>query len=325
MDGFLDANRRASLQEVLAEWELPPITSIEAIHANHPVFKITTVGLAYTLKDITDAPNLPRLEFTRNVLTHVARFGLRVPIPILSRSAQSAVQRNGRYYLLSEFIQAGEYPRDPERTAELFYEAGQAIAVLHQALASYPDEEVSRKTWREDLAGRVAQWISALSDGLPERQAAVVRMVGLERGKSIEVALRGLPEQLIHRDCHPGNVLVDGVKVIGFIDCDHLCIGPRLFDLAYYAVHHLKWETHDRSATQRWLTNLPHLIKGYRSRHSLTDREVAALPDAMMAYHLLLSHWFMGLPNRDAIELELRSLFWIHTNLEAIVNVVISS
>jgi Ser/Thr protein kinase RdoA (MazF antagonist) len=69
---------------------------------------------------------------------------------------------------------------------------------------------------------------------VPEHQASVVRTVGLERGASIAATLRGLPEQLIHRDCHPGNVLVDGTRVIGFIDCDHLCIGPRLFDVACF-------------------------------------------------------------------------------------------
>jgi Ser/Thr protein kinase RdoA (MazF antagonist) len=284
------------------------------------VFKITTVGPNFILKDISEAPDLTRLEFTRDVLTHVARTGLRVPIPLLSRSAEAAVPSQGRFYLLSEFIEASEYPSDPELQAELFYHTGQAIAKLHQALASYPDKGIGGKTWREDLAGRVSEWISALGDGLPELQAAVVKRVGLERGAAIEAALRGLPEQLIHRDCHPGNILVQGTRVIGFIDCDHLCIGPRLFDLAYYAVHHLKWVTDDEAATHRWLTNLPHLLTGYRSQQSLSREEVAALPYGMLAYHLLLSHWFMGLPRPEAIALEVRALDWIHMHFDAIVD-----
>ena len=325
MKGLLDSERLAHLQAVLAHWDIPPVTSIAAVGENRRVFRITTVGPTFILKDISNAPDLTRLEFTRCVLTHVARTGLRVPIPLLSRSAQSAVPSQGRFYLLSEFIEAGEYPSDPELQAELFYHTGQAIAKLHQALASNPDKEVSRKTWREDLAGRVAEWISALADGLPEPHAAVVKRVGFERGAAIEAALRGLPEQLIHRDCHPGNILVQGTRVIGFIDCDHLCIGPRLFDLAYYAIHHLKWVTDDEAATHRWLTNLPHLLTGYHSQHSLSQEEAAALPYGMMAYHLLLSHWFMGLPQRESIALELRSLDWIHLHFDAIVNATTSS
>jgi Ser/Thr protein kinase RdoA (MazF antagonist) len=147
----------------------------------------------------------------------------------------------------------------------------------------------------------------------------------VERAAAIEAGLHGLPEQLIHRDCHPGNILVQGTRVIGFIDCDHICIGPRLFDLAYYAVHHLKWVTDDEAATNRWLADLPSLLRGYRSQQSLSQEEAAALPYAMMAYHLLLSHWFMGLGRREPIALEVRSLDWIHTHFDAIINAATSS
>jgi Ser/Thr protein kinase RdoA (MazF antagonist) len=279
----------------------------------------------FMLKEISEAPNLTRLQFTHDVLTHVSTSGLQVPLPIPARSAQFAVNSQGRFYLLYKYIKADEYPNDPELMPELFYQTGQAIARLHEALASYPDKEVSYKTWYEDLAGRIPGWISALSDGLPEPQAALVKRVGLERRVEIEGALRRLPEQLIHRDCHPGNILVQGTRVIGFIDCDHICLGPRLFDLAYYAVHHLKWVTDDKPATQRWLMNLPHLIRGYRSLQSLLPEEVVALPAAMMAYHLLLSHWYMGRMQWEPIALELQALDWIHMHFDIILNATISS
>src|SRR5258708_1995916 len=113
MNTSLDSEMAASLRALLGHWDIPPATGIEAIYEGHPVFKITTLGPAFLLKDISDAPNQSRLEFTRAVLTHVVRSGLKVPVPILSRSAQSAVQSGGRYHLLSEYIQAGEYPTDP--------------------------------------------------------------------------------------------------------------------------------------------------------------------------------------------------------------------
>lgn len=324
MNDVADAERLAHLQSILAYWDIPPVLSIVNLHEKHPMFKITTVGPTFILKDISDAPNLTRLAFTRNVLTHVAHTGLRVPIPLLAQSAQFAIPFQGRFYLLYDYIEAGDYPNAPELQAELFYYTGQAIAKLHQALASYPDETVSDQTWREELAGRVAEWIAALSAGLPEQHAAVVKRIGLARGSAIETALRGLPEQLIHRDCHPGNILVQGTRVIGFIDCDHLCIGSRVFDLAYYVVHHLKWVTDDDVATQRWLTNLPHLITGYRSQQSLLSEEAAALPYGMMAYHLLLAHWFLSLPRLEPIALEVQALDWLDRHFDAIVNAITS-
>jgi Ser/Thr protein kinase RdoA (MazF antagonist) len=320
MNDVLGSEQLVHLQAVLAHWDIPPVTSIEAVQAGHTVFKVTTVGPTCTLKDISASPDLTRLAFTRSVLAHVARAGLRVPVPLLSRSAQPAVPFGGRFYLLSEYIEASTYPTDPGLQGELFFNTGQAIGRLHRALASYPDPEVSRQTWRENLAGQVPTWIADLGAELPAAQAGVVQRVGRERGAAIAAALLGLPEQLIHRDCHPGNVLVQGTRVVGFIDCDHLCIGPRVFDLAYYAVHHVKWVTDDEVATRRWLANLPHLLTGYRSVHPLLHQEAAALPAAMMAYHLLLAHWFLGVERHEAVALEVRALDWHHRHYDAVLS-----
>jgi Ser/Thr protein kinase RdoA (MazF antagonist) len=153
---------------------------------------------------------------------------------------------------------------------------------------------------------------------LPAQQASLVERVSLLRGATIAAALRDLPEQLIHRDCHPGNILVQGTQVIGFIDCDHICIGTRIFDVAYYAVHHLKWVTDDEAATQRWLRNLPQLLHGYTSQQPLEAAEIAALSAAMMAYHLLLAHWFLRGSKHESIALEMQALDWLDRNYDSI-------
>ncbi|NJM08502.1 phosphotransferase [Candidatus Gracilibacteria bacterium] len=313
-----EAGYDAALAQIVAHWSIPAITAITAIDERRPLFKIGTVGASYILKDISDNPDLRRLEFRRSVLAHVARQSLRVPVPLLSQSERIAVQWEGRFYLLTDYIEADTYHDDPALQSELFYHTGQAIAQLHQALAAYPNTELSHKTWREDLAGGVAKWIAALVDGLPTQQAAVVERVSLLRGAAIEAALRDLPEQLIHRDCHPGNILVQETQVIGFIDCDHICIGPRIFDVAYYAVHHLKWVTDDEAATQRWLRNLPQLLRGYMSQQMLEAAEIIALPSAMMAYHLLLAHWFLRGSKHESIALEVQALDWLDRNYQSV-------
>ena len=65
MNALPDSETPANLQAVLAHWDLPSVTAIEAIYEGHPVFKITTLGPAFLLKDISDAPDLSRMEFTR--------------------------------------------------------------------------------------------------------------------------------------------------------------------------------------------------------------------------------------------------------------------
>lgn len=319
MTDRVDSDRLAQLRTILAEWDIPPARAISAMHDNGRVCKVSCDRSAFVLKDISDAPNLLRLAFTRDVLAQVERSGLRVPVPLPSRSAQLAVSWEGRLYSLAKFIEAGDYPSEPALQPELFLQAGRAIARLHQALAAYPEADARRRTWREDLAGQVPMWLSSLNVGLSPEQTTVVQRVGGARGASIERALRGLPEQLIHRDCHPGNILVEGTRVVGFVDCDHLCIGPRVFDLAYYAVHHLKWVTDDAAATERWLANLPHLLTGYCSMERLSPAEVSAVPYAMMAYHLMLAAWFFGRAQPEPIALEAEALDWLDRHFDAIV------
>lgn len=272
----------------------------------------------FILKDISDTPDLKRLVFIRDVLSHVAQAGLRVPILMPSRSGEIAVVLQKRTYVLLEFIEADAYPSDPESQSMLFCQAGQGIARLHQALASYHDEDLGRKTWREDLVIQATNAIAYLGDGLPAQQAAIVRRIGAKRGSDIESSLCGLPEQLIHRDCHPGNILIRGMRVIGFIDCDHLCIGPSHFDLAYYAVHHLKGSTGDGAAAQRWLKDLPQLLGGYRVHRAWLPAEAKALPHAMLVYHLMMSRWFVERRQLEAIARELDALSWIDQHFDAI-------
>lgn len=306
------------LAAILNHWDIPQVTAVERLHDEHRVFEVTTAGPTFTLKDISAAPNLPRLEWTERVLRHVAQAGVPVPVPLQTRSAMPALPFQGRFYTLTTWIAAGAYPHEPEVQAQLFLNTGQAIARLHKALGSYPETDLHNQTWREDFAGRAVGWIAALSAGLPARDAAIVTRIGRTHGDALAHALRGLPEQLIHRDCHPGNILVDGTQVCGFVDCDHFCIGPRIFDLATYAVHHLKWVTDDPVAAQQWLDNLPHLLRGYQSLQPLTEAEVVALPYTLLAYHLLLADWFLALPNRASIGVEVQTLDWIDRHFNAI-------
>lgn len=322
MNNSLSPDQIAQVHALLAHWNIPSIINIESIHDKHAVYKITTLGPTYTLKDISHAADRTRLAFTHSVLTHVAQAGLRVPVPLLARNSEITVSQQDRAYVLYDYIEATAHANDPTQRVELFFNTGRAIAQLHHALATYADPDIGAKTWREDLSGPIAGWLSALASGLREAQAIFITRIASARGTAIEQALRGLPEQLIHRDCHPVNVLVQGTQVSGFIDCDHICFAPRVFDLAYYAVHHLKWITNNPTATAAWLSEFPHLLRGYQSLQPLTPAELNAFPHALMAYHLLLSHWFMVNGHAQPIALEINSLDWIHTNFEAIVHAI---
>ena len=77
--------------------------------------------------------------------------------------------------------------------------------------------------------------------------------------------------------------------------------------------------TDDAAATGRWLANLPHLLAGYRSQQHMSLAELAALPHAMMSYHLMLAAWFLGRGQQNASALEVRALDWLDRHFDAVV------
>jgi Ser/Thr protein kinase RdoA (MazF antagonist) len=95
-------------------------------------------------------------------------------------------------------------------------------------------------------------------------------------------ALAGLPVQLIHGDCNNGNVLLNGGRVSGFIDFDHLPVGERIYDLAYYLVHVVR---------RGGRASIREYVDGYDAANPLTPNERAAVPAAMLAAEVSLTSW----------------------------------
>lgn len=307
----------ADLRPVLAGWDLPPILAIVPIDG-HPVYRVETAGPPFLLKEVAGAPDLGRLATIALVLDHVARTGVGAPAPLPAGDGRRYGQAAGRTYLLYPWIEAGAGADDPQQERAQIYAIGAAMARLHSALAAYADEQIHEKTWRRSLAGDVAGWIAGLCDRLPAAQAAAVRAVAQARQGPIEAALAGLPCQLIHGDCQAGNVLVDGRGDVWFVDWDDLCIGPCLFDLATYAAHRLKLQAGGEAMAQAGLVDLPALCRGYNAEHPLSAAERAALPAAMMAYHLLLAHWRLGMDHWAQVQMELQALSWLHRHYGAV-------
>jgi hypothetical protein len=98
--------------------------------------------------------------------------------------------------------------------------AGRAVAALHAS------------------AARARAWTTADELGAVERAAAGHPDV-LGRLERVERALRRLreaPPALLHRDLHPGQVLVDG-GAVGFVDVDELARGAAVLDVGNLLAH----------------------------------------------------------------------------------------
>jgi homoserine kinase type II len=98
------------------------------------------------------------------------------------------------------------------------------------------------------------------------------------------LGLPGWPEQVIHSDWHPGNMLFRAGKVAAVIDYDSARISRRIIDVANGA---LQFSILSGSHPDAWPDQLdePRLtafIAGYERRGALTETELRSLPHLMI-------------------------------------------
>jgi Ser/Thr protein kinase RdoA (MazF antagonist) len=247
------------------------------------------------------------------VLLHLSRNGVSVALPVRTDSGALFVTNCERTYVLAPRLatQAVNHESHPD-AADICSRIGTALGDLHLALASYPSPVES---YQHDLL------VHAFEESYPKLPVDVRERSIDPHADEAKSVLRGLPTQLIHGDCNSGNVLVSNGQVSGFIDFDHLPVGQRLYDLAYYLVHRRRELVADDTS---FLAAVASYVAGYHRSNPLSDAERAALPAAMLAAEISLTSWshvlLTDLPHRagptesDKYARGITSLSWISSH-----------
>ena len=246
----------------MRNWPVAPVVGIEPLAGGQtPVYRVDTAdGDAWVLKDrgTLEHARLLRLAFDAGVMRHLDEAGVAVPVLQPDRDGRLWVAEGGRAWTLARYLPAGGGRKTDGEHRRWWANVGRALATLHLALATYPvDDGVLDVTWREDLPSRLTAETEVAMEKLDGSELDRFRAAASAVLEPALSSLHGLPEQLIHRDAHPGNIVSDGPRVVGFVDCDHFCLAPPVFDLAYFAVHMVKWSVGDPEATEVWLDRLP--------------------------------------------------------------------
>jgi Ser/Thr protein kinase RdoA (MazF antagonist) len=105
--------------------------------------------------------------------------------------------------------------------------------------------------------------------------------------------------------------LLTGDEVTGFIDLDHLPIGPRMYDLGYYLSCGITACTEGGEAPADALERLSHpLFAGYRAVTPMTAGESAAIVPIMLSVQLILADWYLQAGNQPRADRSLRFTHW---------------
>jgi len=307
-------------QDVLKNWTLPPIKTIEEI-AQKRVYHITLEDQSvYTLKCIepNDQRRCKRLAFEHDVIAHLYQADVPVAKPIQNRLGKTYTTYNNSLYILSTYLEhdQGWGQSVPNRD----FNMGQAIATLHEALFTYPIKDFGFEIW-ENRPG-----YEMLEKTLPTSRAHlsgpdldIVEHVANTTPENYIQTIDQLETQLIHRDLHGGNILVKGSQITGFIDCDHISIGPRIYDLAYLGGQTIRYAHGSPEEADNWCHFISQLLCGYAtsSKAAITQQERQLFPFFIREVVLM----FVSMRSKNSkgplpLETELSALKWMNEHIE---------
>jgi aminoglycoside phosphotransferase (APT) family kinase protein len=202
---------------------------------------ITTKG-AFLLKrraapaaESTRAEWLHRIALSHQVILGLAARGLPVPSLVGTRDDHnSMLQVDDQVYEIYRFVKGRPYDRLPGTAAA----AGELLARCHEAMRDVrPDWPPPRRSYHAHAQ------MEAIIRSLPERlgNAAVERVAGelaarYAAATSAAGEVSRMPDQLIHGDWHPGNLLwtetAPPARVAAILDFDTICVSTAMTDAA---------------------------------------------------------------------------------------------
>jgi Ser/Thr protein kinase RdoA (MazF antagonist) len=275
----------------------------------------TERGDRYVLKKVSTfgAPD-PVRRFTdeARILTYLLQRGVPVAVPVLSDEGKAcATDDDGAPHAVFPMLRSGAADDDQGLDPALFQNVGSAIARLHIALADCP---FGVESWQVGPGSHKANWRTA------ERRLGAAALAGLSariepRWDSVVQALSAAPQR-VHGDVHGANILTDGQEVSGIIDCDHLPLAPRGYDLGYYMAFAGHWWLQGNQPS-RAVDEARHVLTGYTTVSHLTRQENDDLPALALAAALGLVAHFVR--EHDLVdESWLRTVDWIGDNFDAL-------
>ena len=244
-------------------------------------------GRCYVLRLIPDLRQIPRIRYEVALLEALSHHQppFLLPLPLRAHNGDIIVpfeQEAGTlaYATLSPLL-PGHLPDQTDLT--IASSAGFALAWLDRALAALPEMQVPEGIQSLPTFGKLAHWHPFVPDPLAaveqlpvdQDHAQQIRHFLAVVMEKVDDLYRQLPQQLLHRDYDPSNILVDDQQVTAVLDFEFAGTDLRVLDvcvaLSWWPVNLLgtgrEWELIDTFGTS-YVTHFP-----------LSEQELCAFPD----------------------------------------------
>jgi homoserine kinase type II len=333
-----------NVSELLTAWPMRDAVHIEPIQQgiNNHVWRVDAAdGQRYVLRVLPGSGDLPRVRFEATLLDALSEKPLpfRLPLPLKSNSGDIVVSferetGSSTIATLHPFLPGSKPDRnDSTRAAQ----AGTALAMLDTALAALAFQAVE-VFQSSSPSGDGDQFHALIADSLTAIEQLPVERDLSRRVRDLQAAVREmtddlfrrLPQQLLHRDCGPGNMLVDASGITAVLDFEFAGRDIRILDLCVA----LSWWPVNLMGTGKEWEVIDAFGAAYVQDFSfLSEAELRAIPDLLRLRDAgSLTHrigrYLAGLESDAVIESRLKhSLWreeWLSANQERLLDHVFS-
>jgi homoserine kinase type II len=249
----------------------------------------TADGQSYVLRLSFDMNHIPRIHYEAALLEALSgkQLPFLLPLPLRATSGDIIVlfeQEKGTPALatLYPLLPGGPPERNDPINAS---KAGSTLALLDGALAILPAIHSPDGFQPLPTFGELAHWHPLVPDPLAaveqlpidREQSKQIRTLLNKVIESVESLYARLPQQLLHRDCDPVNILMDDQHVTAVLDFEFAGTDIRVLDICVA----LSWWLINLIGTGREWELIDALGTAYVTNFPLSEEEVLAIPDVL--------------------------------------------
>jgi Ser/Thr protein kinase RdoA (MazF antagonist) len=324
------------LTEALGRYDIGKIRKVMRLVGGSkraPKIVVTTNRGRFLLKRrIQGKDDVYRVAFAHAVQTHLARHFFPIAPLITTRDKVSTMlQLGSSIYEMFKFVGGSRYGGLAEETIDV----GRQLAKFHQHLADFKFEWEPLKASFHDsstvrghlktVASDIAQSAERGKHRCGEELTAVYNSASVRVN---ELGFDSWPQQVVHGDWHPGNMLFDKGKLVAVLDFDTVKIAPPVTDLANamlqfslvgFQPNPADWPDYLDQA------KLVQVLEGYSEVIELDKHKLDSLLDLMIetmiaeaVLPIAATGFFGNLKGTEFLQMILRKCRWIDKNRQTL-------
>lgn len=274
------------LKEVLQNWGLENEKLSDVVYAETGNVSESAcyVGDDYIIKF---SPNLGNVEKHISLSQAIESVGLSTATPIKTVDGKFVVASEELYFYVTKRLEGKQLKASTMYFEDYMSKArfvGEIVGQLSVALS-----KVNLITNQANIFKSAKEWAVPVLAGKMDLPKSFVEMYEKEFGEIYET----LPQQIIHRDPNPGNIILCGDSW-GVLDFDLSERNIRIFDPCYAATAILSesFEADNTDKLSQWTIIYKNIMYGYDEVVKLSDNEWKAIPYVIITNQLISTAWF---------------------------------